>query len=245
MPLPKPKTDESHKDWIDRCMGNAVMLGDWPDNNTRYAVCENIWKDKKTMKPNKELRTLAVDAAEIRVAFASDGTPKGIEGYAAVFESETEIVPGLREKIARGAFASALARPDDVRGLFNHDSNHILGRTKSGTLRLSQDDKGLRFSLDLPDTQTAADVATSIDRGDIDGCSFSFRMLSEQWDDGGAQGDLRTLLDLELFDVGPVTFPAYTDTSVAVRSRDDWRAEQVIQRATPRLNEARQKLAEL
>lgn len=188
---------------------------------------------------DKETRTTTIQAAELRVKRDDDGAPTGIAGYAAVFDTPTELMPGLREQIAKGAFTSALARPDDVRALFNHDSNYVLGRTKADTLRLEEDAKGLRFDVDMPDTQIARDVATSIERGDVDGSSFSFRVTSEKWDDEDA-GELRTLLDLELFDVGPVTFPAYVDTSVATRSQETYRAG----KGTPRRNRCRQRAAE-
>jgi len=239
MPLPKPKKDESHDDWLDRCMANNVMQDEWPDERARYAICQSIWEDKKSMN-NKEMRVLAVEAAEVRVARNADGVPTGLEGYAAIFDSPTELMPGLIERIAKGAFTSALERPDDVRGLFNHDANYVLGRTKNETLRLAQDDKGLKFDIDLPETQIARDISTSIDRGDIDGCSFAFTVKSEQWDEQD-EGDLRTILDVELFDVGPVTYPAYEDTSVALRSRDNWQAK----KPTPEKNCRRQRLAEM
>lgn len=149
-----------------------------------------------------------------------------IAGYAAVFNRETVIgggTWGFREQIAPGAFDEALGR-DDVRALFNHNPDILLGRTASGTLRLSVDKKGLRYEVDLPDTAQARDVRTLIQRGDVSGSSFAFRVEDEgaQWDETEVKKGklpLRTITRAELFDVSPVTYPAYPQTSVSARSK--------------------------
>ena len=140
-----------------------------------------------------------------------------IEGHPAVFNRWSEDLGGFREKIAPGAFKRTL-KEGDVRGLFNHDPNYVLGRTKSGTLELREDKDGLHFTAVPPDTQWARDLHTSIKRGDIDGGSFGFEVLKEEWQQVEDGPDERTLLDIELFDVGPVTFPAYPDTEIQARA---------------------------
>lgn len=145
-----------------------------------------------------------------------------LSGYAARYNSETVIMGLWRERIARGAFASALDGTDDVRALFNHDPNKLLGRTSSGTLSLSDDEKGLRYDIDLPDTQDARDVRELIKRGDVTGSSFGFRIVEDEWDDTPTkrgQLPLLTIRKVELFDVSPVTFPAYPQTSVSARAK--------------------------
>ena len=144
----------------------------------------------------------------------SDGT-RTIAGYAAVFNSITDIGGFFREKIAPGAFSPALSA--DVRALFDHDSAHVLGRTKAGTLRLREDDKGLAVEIDLPDTQVARDLQKSMERGDIDGMSFGFNVTRQEWDET-QDPPLRTIREVELHEVSVVTFPAYEDTEVALRS---------------------------
>ena len=183
-------------------------------------------------------RTIPLDQAEVRVdGRADDADARVITGYAALTydgtpATEYELWKGTVERIATGAFDRAAAE-DDVRGLFNHDSDHLLGRTTAGTMRLSIDAKGLRYEIDAPDTQAGRDVVTSIDRGDLSGSSFSFHVTDERWTE---EDDLevRTILDVELFDVGPVTFPAYTNTTAGAREalvaearsgHDAWRAE--------------------
>lgn len=151
---------------------------------------------------------------ELRIEQRDDGDV-GI-GHAAVFDSPSQDLGGFIEEVDRGAFDGVLE--DDVRALFNHDANFILGRTKSGTLRLSVDDKGLRYEFDIPDTSAGRDLKVSMERGDIDQSSFGFRVKEDEWrelDDGTVK---RTILELErLYDVSPVTFPAYPDTDVAKR----------------------------
>lgn len=165
-----------------------------------------------------------------------------IAGYAAVFNSETDIGGMFREKIAPGAFAKAVAG-DDVRALFDHESGSVLGRTKSGTLRMSEDAHGLAVEIDLPDTQVGRDLRESMARGDIDGMSFGFRVTKQEWDEAGKM-PVRTIQEVELFEVSVVTFPAYADTEVALRSRDEAkkdRAEHNAIRAQARIAERKAK----
>lgn len=155
-----------------------------------------------------------------------------LSGYAALFQKETVIggLWGWREVIASGAFTEALERPDDVRALFNHNPDILLGRTKSGTLTLGIDKKGLNYQVDLPDTASARDVRTLIKRGDVTGSSFAFRVEEDEWDDSEVKKGklpLRTITKVELFDVSPVTYPAYPQTSVTARSKAQAALEQI------------------
>jgi len=146
-----------------------------------------------------------------------------LRGYAAVFNRETVIGGWFRELIEPGAFAKALDRPDDVRAQFNHDSNFVLGRTTAGTLRLFVDDIGLGYEVDLPDTTYGRDLAASVDRGDITQSSFMFETMGEAWDyppKSSGELPLRRVQDVKLYDVAPVTFPAYADTSVSARAME-------------------------
>jgi hypothetical protein len=139
-----------------------------------------------------------------------------IEGYACEFFAVSDPIQpgGFLEHVVPGAFSRAV-KYGDVRALFNHDPNMILGRTKSGTLKLAEDSRGLHFECNLPATSVAADLVHSIRRGDISGCSFSFSALKDEW----PSENERILRDVDLFDVGPVTYPAYSHgTSVGARS---------------------------
>lgn len=154
---------------------------------------------------------------------AADGEPPLLEGYAAVFNQDTQIGGdqwGWMERIAPGAFLKSVA-DDDVRALFNHDSNQVLGRSIGKTLVLAEDKKGLHVTISPPDTAVGRDVVTLIKRGDVSGMSFAFRTQREEWAEPTKKGQLprRTILEAKLFDVGPVTFPAYPQTSIAARDR--------------------------
>jgi HK97 family phage prohead protease len=155
---------------------------------------------------------------ELRVAVDSLTGKRTLAGYAAVFNSPSQDLGGWTETIKPGAFTRSLASNPDVMCLSEHDPKKgLLGRTKSGTLKLAQDEIGLRFECELPDTTLANDTATSIGRGDIDGCSFGFVVVSQTWADS-KDGVVRTLNDVDLFDVTVTSMPAYPATSVGLRS---------------------------
>lgn len=147
-------------------------------------------------------------------------------GHAAVFGEMTEIGGWFREQIEPGAFKSSIKK-DDVRALFNHNPDYVLGRNTSGTLKLSEDETGLKVSIDPPDTQFARDLAVSIERGDISQMSFAFQVQEEEWIRGeGNEMDSRKIKKVRLFDVSPVTFPAYEGTDIAMRSHEAWKKGQ-------------------
>ena len=155
---------------------------------------------------------------EVRMTAApADGQPAVLTGHAAVFNTPADL-GAFREQIAPGAFTDAI-QTDDVRALIDHDSRLVLGRNRAGTLRLAEDQTGLAVEIDVPDTSYARDLVTSMKRGDITQMSFGFLALKESWDDT-QDPPLRTLEKVQLFDVSPVTFPAYEETQVSVRARN-------------------------
>jgi len=163
---------------------------------------------------------------------------KRASGYGAVFSSNSEDLGGFIERIAPGAFDNALN--DDVRALFNHDPSLILGRTVSGTLSLSVDERGLKYDIDMPDTTYANDLRESLKRGDVDQSSFGFTVKNDSWDEVDGQL-VRTILEVnQLFDVSPVTYPAYPDTAAAVRSMDK-RNESILEKKNELEHEARER----
>ncbi len=143
-----------------------------------------------------------------------------ITGYAALFNNESKDLGGFRETIAPGAFTRSLKANADVKCLFNHDPNKVLARTKSGTLTLAQDDRGLKFSAQLDKNQQMhRDIYASIKRGDVNECSFAFMVPSggQTWTNKDSYA-ARTLTDVDLIDVSAVCYPAYDNTSVDARS---------------------------
>ena len=124
------------------------------------------------------------------------------------------------EVVAEGAFDNSL-RNNTIKALYNHNTDNILGSTKSGTLRLECDSVGLRFDIDLPNTTVANDLYESVKRGDVDGTSFGFKVLDDKWSKVEKDGEeimKRTLLEVELYEISPTPFPAYEDTEVDCRS---------------------------
>lgn len=156
-------------------------------------------------------------------AFAVAPGQRQLVGYAATFGVEARLA-GFTEVIAPGAFKASLAGRDIV-ALIDHDPARLLARTRSGTLRLEENNKGLRYEIDLPDTQEGRDILTLAERGDLGGLSFGFTVPKggEHW-----QGQRRELRAVTLHEISVVhSWPAYPDTSIQARA------------TTPRLNLAR------
>lgn len=186
---------------------------------------------------NYEARSF-MGTVEVREGENGEAT---IEGVAAVFDSLSENLGGFREQILPGAFDET--DMSDVRGLFNHDSNFVLGRNVSKTLRLKRTERGLEYSIDLPDTQTIRDlVLEPIKRGDIDQSSFGFIVGrgNDEWDENDDGVLIRTIKKFrQLFDVSPVTFPAYQDTTVGARSMKSFleNREKMVEQAASELED--------
>ena len=138
-------------------------------------------------------------------------------GYAARFNTLSQNLGGFVESIDPAAFNQTV-KEADVRALFNHDPNFVLGRMSAGTLRLEVDKVGLRYEVDLPNTSTGRDLAELLKRGDISGSSFGFRVIEDAWGETPDGFPQRSLKAVALRDIGPVTFPAYTAADVALRS---------------------------
>jgi len=177
-------------------------------------------------KRKNEIERRNFPVEELR-AITDEAGLRHIVGYAAVFNSLSEDLGGFREKIDPGAFADTL-NTGDVRALKNHNSDYVLGRNKSGTLTLSEDQRGLKIDIMPPDAQWAKDLMVSIDRKDIDQMSFGFRTIDQMWE-GEYPEEIRTLMKVELFDVSPVTFPAYPDTEVGLRSLEEYRTANKVE----------------
>jgi len=177
------------------------------------------------MKP-MERRSVSV---ELRMA----GEDKPVmRGHAAIFDSLSELLGGcFREVIKPGAFTDAL-KGSDIRALWNHNPDHILGRSSAGTLRVVEDETGLAIEIDPPDTTCSRDLQVSMQRGDVKEMSFAFSIAEDgdEWvrdpDDSGTW--TRTISKIDrVYDVSPVTYPAYPDTDIAMRSLESVRAKEV------------------
>jgi len=159
------------------------------------------------------------EAVELRAEESGDGVRR-IVGYAAKFNVRSSVIFGaFQEMILPGAFADSLGR-DDVRALWQHDTAQVLGRSKAGTLALAEDGTGLRVEITPPNTQVGRDALESIQRGDVDQMSFGFTVPpgGEDWREEEDGMIVRALSRVKLWEVSPVTFPAYPQTEVGVRS---------------------------
>lgn len=176
----------------------------------------------------RETRTLHL--SELRLEERSEGESPIITGYAAVFNQYSEVLFWFREIIRPGAFRQSIAR-DDIRALWNHNPDKVLGRTKNGTLKLEEDNQGLKVTISPP--EWAAAEVESIRRGDVDQMSFGFETLEDEWTKDEQGFMQRELVKVNLFDVSPVTFPAYPQTTVAVRSKEPKTEEKALPNPEP------------
>ena len=179
-------------------------------------------KSEIRTNPNKEIRTFDVQDLELRM----DGDKQTVVGYGAVFNSMSNDLGGFREFISPKAFEGRL--DDDVRFLVNHDANLILARTTNGTLRLSVDEKGLRYEADMPNTSTARDLMELLKNGTISQSSFAFTVEEDSWEVKDGM-NIRTIDKVsQLYDVSSVTYPAYNQASsaVALRSLEEWKSKE-------------------
>lgn len=159
---------------------------------------------------------MTLETRSLLATYKTDGNT--LTGYAAVWDSPTQLVENGRaftEVIRQGAFSKAIASRGSIIATFNHNPDALLARTDNGTLRLMEDSHGLRFELDLPDTQLGRDIKTLTSAGTLAGASFTFNVRSggEKWN-----GNTRELRDVFLYELGPVSTPAYGATSLALRA---------------------------
>ena len=172
----------------------------------------------KPKNDEKELRQFNTPKVELR---AADGQPTKIIGYAVEWDKLSDPIWGyFREKFTKGAFAKVLIG-GDIRALWQHIMGQPLGRTTNNTLTLEEDNTGLRYEILPPDTTWGKDAVESIRRGDVTNSSFLFSATKQEWDDSDPQMSIRTVTEAELYEVSPVTFPAYPQSSAGVRSAQD------------------------
>ena len=178
----------------------------------RFSTLEKFDAEVRSHKAIIEKREFRMESAEYE--------GETIRGYAAVYNSDSEWMGGFYEQIAKGAFDDVM--DNDTRAYFNHDENLLLGRVSSGTLRLSSDERGLYYEVDLPNTSYAKDLVELMKRGDVNQSSFAFLIESDRWE----ERDGKTYRIIEkvsrLLDVSPVAQPAYPDSTSELMMRKDF-----------------------
>lgn len=170
------------------------------------------------------MRDIEKRGGSLGVEIRADVNKRTLTGYAVIWDSDTTIGDYFVERIAKGTFTKAVGA--DVLALVNHDWGRVVGRTKSGTLRLAEDDRGLKVEIDIPNTTDGNDLWELCDRGDIRGMSFGMKVTKQEWDDTGEMPH-RTILEAELYEVTATPIPAYEDTTIGLRSLEAARAEGV------------------
>lgn len=191
-------------------MGDGAEMGDVAEPAVRYSALEI--EHRKVQGREVEFRTVSVGSIEVRAA--AEGQPMSFRGYAAVFNSPSEPLP-FTETIRPGAFKRSLQAGREVRMFVNHNTDMVLGSTRSGTVTVTEDNRGLLVEGEFPDTTYARDLSALMQRGDVHGMSFGFSVPrgGDVWSENGAQ---RTLTEIILHEVSVVTgFPAYPGTSGA------------------------------
>ena len=219
-----PADDEHDTEW---CMEDDDMESDEEETYSHDKI-----REAKAMELKETRISTDIHFAEVRDEGTEETTPK-VVGYPVVFDSLSNDLGGFVEKVQRGAFKESLANNDEVHALFNHDDDKVLGRLGAGTLRLWEDDHGLRMELDPPNTTVGNDVVELLRRGDLVSMSFGFYDVTDSWAmmDGT---DVRTINSARLFDVSIVTNPAYAAASVglrtepALRSLEAHKAQEII-----------------
>ena len=193
---------------LQEVMDQVSMEGDMMEDDSRASAV------------SLEQRYARIEGLEVR---AEGDKPATILGHAALFNTPSVYMMGFRETIEPGAFTDSLG--GDIRALWQHDTARVLGRTKSGTLRLWEDDQGLAFELNPPDTQDGRDAVTLIERGDVDQMSFGFNVApgGDSWSEDADGIPLRSLRAVSLMEISPVTWAAYPQTGVGVmRNAPKW-----------------------
>lgn len=188
---------------------------------------------KPEIASGAESRAFVADSLVVEMRGDDSDKKAVMRGHAAVFDLLSEDLGGFRERIAPGAFAKTIVN-QDPRALWNHNSDYVLGRRGAGTLRLQEDSKGLAIEIDPPATQWAKDLAVSMQRGDVNQMSFRFMVINDKW--AKVDGEwIRTLLEVELVEVSPVTFPAYLQTDVSARALEGLRSAQAAEVVPPQV----------
>ncbi|WP_227397332.1 HK97 family phage prohead protease [Jeotgalibacillus aurantiacus] len=194
----------------------------------------------KTMTP--ETRDFFTQA-ELEIREDGEGK-RTLSGYAVKWEMKSHPMGYFRrfkEQFKKGSFSDSLFK-DDQRALWSHDTSRVLGRTGNGTLRLYEDDIGLRFELDLPNTTLGNDTYETIKRGDVDGVSFGFKPKKQEWDESDPDNLVRTIVQADILEISPVAFPAYPDSQVQARGNDPYK-QYLEEKEERELKERRERLA--
>lgn len=207
----------------------VVAVALWGGGGTRrsaqralaYAegIVARLEEENEGRTKGDSLSKLETREFEIALELREEGDEMTLTGYAALFNSRSENLGGFTEVIAPGAFSRSLKSRNDIKLLWNHDTSAVLGSTRSGTLKLEEDERGLRVTASLPNTTHGRDARELVKRGDVTGFSFGFTIPGRGGDEWNAEGTERTLKSVRLHEVSLTPFPAYTATNGTAQMR--------------------------
>ena len=226
----------------------ALWSGDegvkWSERKRNEIIAEEE-KDERNLKNYNQMEKRIFNI-ETRVDSTEDGRDL-VVGHASVYDSRSNNLGGFYEFIERGAFNEELISNSDVRALINHDPNLILARNTSGTLNLTADERGLKYEFEMPETSYGKDLAISMKRGDITQSSFAFTVAEDDWSTDADGNNIRTIKKIDrLYDVSPVTYPAYnmaeSDLVVAKRGLKEYQESLVEETKEEIIEEKENKL---
>ncbi len=207
----------------------VVAIALWGGGGTRrsamraltYAegIVARLEQENEGRTKGETLNKLETREFEFGLELREEGDEMSLTGYAALFNSRSENLGGFTEVIAPGAFARSLKSRNDIKLLWNHDTSAVLGSTRAGTLKLYEDEKGLRVEAILPNTTHGRDAKELIKRKDVTGFSFGFTIPGRGGDEWNAEGTERTLKSVRLHEVSVTPWPAYTATNGTAQVR--------------------------
>lgn len=207
----------------------VVAVALWGGGGTRrsaqralaYAegVVARLEEENEGRTKGETLNKLETREFEIELELREEGDEMTLTGYAALFNSRSENLGGFTEVIAPGAFGRSLKSRNDIKLLWNHDTSAVLGSTRAGTLKLEEDERGLRVTASLPNTTHGRDARELVKRGDVTGFSFGFTIPGRGGDEWNAEGTERTLKSVRLHEVSLTPFPAYQATNGTAQMR--------------------------
>jgi len=222
MPMPNPIPGESQEEFIERCMGDPMMIEEFEDEGQRYAICSEIWDNSQKNLRNAvdtllgEIEPRSYPHGELRILGSSEQPVlAGVPGIP--YNRPSEDLGGFIETINPQALEDLSSY--DVICCREHEDALILGRVSAGTLQLENSPDGLNYACVLPDISYARDLLESVKRGDIRGSSFRFSVIEDRWESTGpGLPDRREVLRMRLYEIGPVAMPAYPQTALALRA---------------------------
>ncbi|QKS71912.1 HK97 family phage prohead protease [Paenalkalicoccus suaedae] len=267
MPFPRPKDDEKKDQFVDRCVADDSVSGEFEDDQQRLSICRTIYDSEGQRKDNEQEKKSDDSNPDEEKSDEEESDEKEgnneedrsydeirmhefgtnmiehrqedgqdiLSGYVVQFDRMSLPIGGMfREKVERGAFTKTLQRTKTI-AVWNHNIDLVLGNTRNRTLKLYEDDIGLRFEIKPPNTQAGRDAIELIKKKYVTGVSMGMNVVRDNWEEGG-ELPIRTLYEVDLIEISPTPLPAYPDSGVQTNKRNHYDGSQVAVRALFKLS---------